>query len=276
MTRVVAARAPVARNILAAANVEVLRQYAWSNVLVGLDFDGTLAPIVRDRDAAQMRARTRKLATEVARLYPCVVISGRSRMDLSRRLQGLGRMEAIGNHGLEPSRHAARFAAEVAGWLPELERRLRGRKGIAIENKVFSVALHYRQSRERKAARAAILDALSSFERIRVVGGKLVYNVLPADAPHKGLALLEARDRLGCDAALYIGDDDTDEDVFTLNQPGRLLSIRIGSNAASEAPYFVPQQRDIDAILQILIDCRKARRALAGNAGSRTRRSAAA
>ena len=65
--------------ILSAANVDVLAQYAWSRVLLAFDFDGTLAPIVPDRDDARMRPRTRALLEEICRRYPCAVISGRSR-----------------------------------------------------------------------------------------------------------------------------------------------------------------------------------------------------
>ena len=247
------------RNVLSRANIELLRRFARSNVLVGLDYDGTLAPIVRDPMAARMRAPTHKLLGEVARLYPCVVISGRSRADLMGRLPGLEEVEAIGNHGLEPSRHAARFAGQVRRWLPLLARRLAGLSGVEIEDKALSVAVHYRRSRERPAARAAILSALSALHGARIVGGKLVYNALPEDAPHKGIALVEARARLGCEAALYVGDDDTDEDVFTLADPGRLLSVRVGPSAASRAAHFIPRQRDIDTVLATLVACRRAR-----------------
>ena len=45
------------KHILSPANVGVLAQLAWSRVLLAFDFDGTLAPIVADRDQAAMRAR---------------------------------------------------------------------------------------------------------------------------------------------------------------------------------------------------------------------------
>lgn len=253
------------KNILAQANVDVLRQVAWSNVLVGLDYDGTLAPIVAQPAAARMRARTRKLLAEVARLYPCAVISGRAQTDILRRIRGLGRIEAVGNHGLEPSRYSSSFANEVRRWVPLLQRRLDAFPGVVIEDKLFSVAIHYRHSRRRKAARIAIEAALSAIGPVRIVGGKLVYNVLPEGAPHKGIALRAARDRYRCDAALYLGDDDTDEDVFALDEPGRLLSIRVGASAGSRAAYFIPGQRDVDAVLDILVACRRERQALTGD-----------
>jgi trehalose 6-phosphate phosphatase len=252
------------KNILARANIEVLRQYAWSNVLVGLDYDGTLAPIVAQPDEARMRLRTRKLLADVARLYPCAVVSGRAETDLLRRLRGLGRIEAVGNHGLEPSRYSTSLSHKVQRWVPLLQRLLAGHKGVVIENKVFSLAIHYRHARQRKVARAAIEAALAELGPIRIIGGKLVYNVLAQEAPHKGVALLSARDRYACDAAIYIGDDDTDEDVFSLEEPGRLLSIRVGASARSRAAYFIRNQRDIDTVLATLVACGRDRQGADG------------
>lgn len=39
-------------------------------------------------------------------------------------------------------------------------------------------------------------------------------NLIPRGAPHKGIALEKARVRFGCDTAIYVADDVTDEDVF--------------------------------------------------------------
>ena len=79
-----------------------------------------------------------------------------------------------------------------------------------------------------KAARRAVLTAARSLEDARLVGGKLVVNLLVPDAPHKGLALERERARSACDTVIYVGDDETDEDVFQLDRPGQLLSIRVG------------------------------------------------
>ena len=242
--------------LLARNNLEVLKRLAWSNVLLGFDYDGTLSPIVDVPAEARLRPRTRELLEAVARSYPSVVISGRAQPDIMRRTRGLGMREVIGNHGLEPRHYSGPIAADVRRWIPLLEARLAGIKGIFIEDKMFSIAIHYRNCREKRKARASILAAIADLGRARVVGGKLVFNVLSQRAPHKGLALLAARERSRCDTALYIGDDETDEDVFALEQPGRLLTVRVGRTTGSRADYFIRRQGEIDAVLKALIACR--------------------
>ena len=69
------------RDLLARVNAGVLQQLAWSRALLAFDFDGTLAPIVADRDRAAMRARTRRLFERVCARYPVAVISGRSQRE---------------------------------------------------------------------------------------------------------------------------------------------------------------------------------------------------
>src|SRR5581483_12084952 len=76
----------VMRHILAERHQPTLAGFASSNVLLGFDYDGTLAPIVADPAAARMRPSTRRLLASVARRYPSVVISGRARRDLVRRV----------------------------------------------------------------------------------------------------------------------------------------------------------------------------------------------
>jgi trehalose 6-phosphate phosphatase len=244
------------KDILGRAQRELLQQYAWSNVLLAFDYDGTLAPIVPDPERAAMRTSTRLLLARIATCYPCVVISGRARRDARRWLQGIPLRQVVGNHGVEPWQATRPMVAEVKRWLPRLSRRLAGLQGVWIEDKTYSLAVHYRKSREKKKALAAILEAASTLGPARLIGGKQVVNILPHLAPHKGLALLRERQRQSCDTALYVGDDLTDEDVFGLDEPGRLLAIRVGAKAASAASYFLRSQRAVDDLLRLLIDLR--------------------
>jgi trehalose 6-phosphate phosphatase len=190
------------------------------------------------------------------RLYPCVVISGRAHADVQARLCGAGLAEVIGNHGVEPWASTTRFIKQVAGWQAGLRRTLSSFRGVVIENKALSVAIHYRQSREKKKARLAILAAVRGLKNVRVIGGKQVVNVLPVGAPHKGIALERARAAHRCDTAIFVGDDETDEDVFTLDQPGQLITIRVGSSRKSAATYCLRNQHQIDDLLRELVRAR--------------------
>jgi trehalose 6-phosphate phosphatase len=244
------------RNILTRANREVLRQFGRSRVLLAFDYDGTLSPIVPEPHQATLRTSTRLLLEETARRYPCVVISGRAQRDALRRLKGVGTLEVFGNHGVEPWQVSGRFRREVRRWRPIVERHLRGLQGVRIEDKLFSIAIHFRQSRQKKRVRATIRQAVALLGDVRVIPGKQVVNVLPEGAPHKGVALEKARARLRCDTAVYVGDDETDEDVFALDQPGQLLTIRVGRKRTSAAAYYIRCQRDIDALLRALLEVR--------------------
>ena len=54
-----------------------------------------------------------------------------------------------------------------------------------------------------------------------------------------------------------MGDDETDEDVFTLDQPGRLLTIRVGPKRSSAARYYIANQPAIDDLLRVLLELRR-------------------
>ena len=95
---------------------------------------------------------------------------------------------------------------------------------------------------------------------MRLVGGKLVVNFLVPDAPHKGLAMERERSHFACDTVIYVGDDETDEDVFQIDRPGQLLSIRVGRKRTSAAPYYIRNQAEIDRLLEVLVSLRGGRR----------------
>jgi trehalose 6-phosphate phosphatase len=246
------------RNILTGAHRQILKEFVSSNVLVALDYDGTLAPIVTDPDLARMRKTTIDLLRRLTDLYQVIVISGRAQPDALRKLRGTGVFEVVGNHGIEPWHAARRHIDQVKQWLPAVNGHLTSLPGVLVEDKIYSLAIHYRRSREKKRARAAILELVAKLGPARIIGGKQVVNILPEGAPHKGIALERERGRLQCDTAIFVGDDETDEDVFALDQPGRLLTVRVGRKKTSAAHYFIPDQRSMDELLRTLIEFRRA------------------
>lgn len=240
-------------------NRDLLETFAWSNVLLGFDYDGTLAPLVDAPARAIMRASTRRLLRRASKLYPCVVITGRAQADALGRLRDIEVCRVVGNHGAEPSPNGEAMRRRVRQWLPALKARLSGHQGVVIEDKGFSVAVHYRQARARDSARRAVLSAARSLRDVRLVGGKLVVNLLVPGAPDKGRALQRERSHFACDTVIYVGDDETDEDVFQIDRPGQLLSIRVGRKRTSAAPYYIRNQEEIDRLLETLVALRTGR-----------------
>jgi trehalose 6-phosphate phosphatase len=244
------------RNILSARSRPLLRKFVTANVLVGFDFDGTLAPIVSEPGRAAMRADTRKLLRRLTSLCPCIVVSGRSRADVRNRLRGIEFDEIIGNHGIEPWKSSEATARAVGAWIPLLERDLKRFPGLMLEDKRFSVSIHYRRERNKRRAAQAIMELAQRLPEARFVGGKQVVNIVPRGAPHKGSAVERARRKVHCDKVIYVGDDVTDEDVFALAPNGRFLSIRVGAKGPSLARFHIRRQREIDRLLRTMIELR--------------------
>jgi trehalose 6-phosphate phosphatase len=246
------------RDILAASSRRLLARLAASDTLLAFDYDGTLAPIVDHPPSARVRGRTRDLLAGLSRAFPCAVISGRSRADVQRRLSGLPGIDVFGNHGCEePTGDPTHHRARVRAWLPVLEHRLSALPGAVVEDKGLSLAIHYRHCRDRRQARRAIRRASALVDGVRVIGGKSVVNLVPRGAANKGAALAVALRRAGCDMALYIGDDETDEDVFALRDPVRLLTIRVGRKRTSGALFYIRDQERIDVLLATLLALRQ-------------------
>jgi trehalose 6-phosphate phosphatase len=247
------------KSLLAPRSRPLLRALARGRVLLAFDFDGTLAPIVAVPARARLRPRTRELLANVARKYPCVVISGRRRADVVARLAGIPLRRVFGNHGIEPSPALPAARRAVQGWLARLTPRLDHVAGVIFDNKGASLAIHYRKARSRPVALKTILAATADLTDARILKGLLVVDLLPAGAPNKATALQSELRRLRCSAALYLGDDQTDEDVFALSQHLPLLAVRVGRKPHSLAPYYLASQNHVDTLLAALLDLRSKR-----------------
>jgi len=241
------------RYLLSGACRPVLEQLARESTLCAFDFDGTLSPIVDRPTDAGIGERTRDLLERLAKLYPCVIVSGRARADLVGRLAGVRVCRAIGNHGAEPEATAARPAV-VAEWKAVLDREVAGIPGLLVEDKGLSLAVHYRLCARRAEVRKRILALAQKLPDVRIVGGKFVINLVLDRSHNKGQALAAERARLGCDWILFVGDDDNDEDAFALG--GNIVPVRIGRKRHSHARYYLRTQEEMDALLEILVRLR--------------------
>jgi trehalose 6-phosphate phosphatase len=241
---------------LSRAHIPVLRRFSKTDLLVALDYDGTLAPLAPTPERARMRATTRRLLMRVARLYPVVVISGRALADVSAHIGDAGVQQIFGNHGLEWSGGSSRPQAQVRRWIEPLHEGLDGLAGVMIEDKMHSISVHFRRAPDQQLALQRILPVVARLRGVRVICGAVSVNLLPKGGADKGVALLRAVKASGCDTALYAGDDDTDEDAFDPLPADSLLSIRIQSSPDTRARYYLESQREIDGLLRALIDAR--------------------
>lgn len=222
--------------------------------LIVFDFDGTLSPIVRHPDRASIRSTTRLLLKSVCTRFTTAILSGRERSDVLARMRGIPAAYVIGNHGLEWSHPKAqpRAAAQIRSWQKAMEQALRpaaGDRFLHIENKTHSLSVHVRDPRLLNQAWKCAL----SLERVRIVAGKNVLNLLPAGTVHKGTAVVALARKTRKKSVLFVGDDLTDEDVFSLKPRFRLLTIRVGRSLKSGAAYCLENQKQMDRLLKELI-----------------------
>jgi trehalose 6-phosphate phosphatase len=245
-------------DVLAAPQRPVLERLARGRTLLAFDYDGVLAPLVTDPRGAPMRPTTRRLLRQLARRWPCAVVSGRAWRHTRRLSQGAVPL-VVGNHGYElgHARPVPRAVlARVAGWRGALERGLAGRPGIALEDKRSTLSIHYGLGRRWRALQGLVHREAGKLEGARLVPGKKVLNVIPAAFPDKGDAVQVLLRRLRLDAALYAGDDVTDEDAFAVGPP-RVVGVRVGPGPSC-APLRLSRQDRVDELLEVLLRLRAA------------------
>jgi trehalose 6-phosphate phosphatase len=193
-----------------------------------LDFDGTLAPIVDRPELAAMPELTRR-ALERLMARPGVqvaVVSGRGLADV-RDLAAIPGIAYAGNHGMEihgpgierihPEAAAARPVLERAA--AELGDALAAIPGAFVEDKVLTLSVHHRLTpRDRVAEVHGIVRRIAEpLQGVHLTEGKEVLEVRPNVDWNKGKAVLFLLEQMRPPSGtpiLYFGDDRTDEDAF--------------------------------------------------------------
>ena len=222
-------------------------------LLVAVDYDGTLAPIVSDPAKAYPDRRSVIALRALADLphTTVVVISGRALSDLSGFLPGLDGVHMVGSHGSEfDAGFADQLPAEKRETLREIRKRLKDiaerYEGVAVEEKPASVALHTRNADDGDGA--AAIDLVEQgpvlLDGVTVKRGKEVIELCVVETD-KGKALQLMRQRSNATTCVFIGDDVTDEDAFrSMHGPDLGIKVGHGETAASlrvESPAQVAQ-----------------------------------
>ena len=134
------------------------RLHQAPSVALFLDFDGTLAPLTSDPKGAEMNRAARAALRRLARA-PQVhawIISGRRRDDLESTAGPIPGLTFLGLHGASGVLLSSNVMKTVAEARQVLASRLNGTKGVMIEDKGATFAVHHRSATEPEAgARAA-------------------------------------------------------------------------------------------------------------------------
>jgi trehalose-phosphatase len=220
-----------------------------SRVALLTDFDGTLAHIVGNPDAARLPARAQRCLAGIAATGALVgVVSGRKLEDVRRRV-GVKGIWYAGAHGLvlqDPGNRRFTLASQrecrqIQITARLLARRLRGLPGLRVESKGASVALHYRAASptDTKIAQRELAQALAGRPELSLLPGKKVWEVLPNSRTDKWSAarfILRREKWPGRGLVLYLGDDETDERVF---RRMRGISVVVGRKHGTAAHFYL-------------------------------------
>src|ERR1700731_138003 len=229
-----------------------------------LDIDGTLldlAPTPREVWVPPGLAKT------LGRLHEkssgaLALVSGRSLNDIDL-IFAPEQFPAVGGHGAEM--RVAIDSEAVATHAPPMDKELKRRlaaiaklsPGILLEDKGYSLALHYRLAPH---AERAIYEAISLFRAappngpIEVLPGKCVYEIKHSGFNKaSGVTELMNHEPFKGRRPIFIGDDVTDESVFAIMSDFDGVAFSVGRRAQGVAGHF-DEPRDVREWLARLVD----------------------
>ncbi|XP_064979651.1 probable trehalose-phosphate phosphatase 6 [Musa acuminata AAA Group] len=245
-------------------------------IVIFLDYDGTLSPIVDDPDSAFMSDAMRAAVKEVARCFPTAIVSGRCRSKVYDFVR-LTELCYAGSHGMDikvPKRYTKKKrpvlfqpASEFLPMINEVHRALleetKSIPGAKVENNKFCVSVHYRCVDEKRwsGLLEQVLSVINEYPKLRMTRGRMVWEIRPTIKWDKGKALEFLLESLGfadCKRAvpLYIGDDCTDEDAFkVLRDRGQGFGILVSKNPKeTNASYSLGEPSEVMEFLLRLVE----------------------
>lgn len=235
------------------------------HLLLLSDFDGTLSMIVKQPELARLDKEI-KSYLELIKDLPNVyigVISGRPLKEI-KYLVGIKDIFYAGNHGFEfeyPDERNKRqlfVYAEAKKSIPylkiialSLKKNFKDIKGVLIENKIFTLSLHYRMVKDEdlpklKRRFLSIIKPSVEKKKVKVTFGKKVIEIRPPFDWNKSDILLKIKSLVRKRGLItfYLGDDQTDECVFKVLKDND-VSIFVGKNGSSSAAYRIKKPKEV-------------------------------
>jgi len=237
-------------------------------IMLFLDFDGTLVPIVDKPDKAVISAQTKKILAELSKLSNCriSVISGRDINYIKNQI-GMKNIVYAGNHGFEMEDADGKFKKFVPikykATLKKIKKDLKNKlsfvKGVFIEDKGLSLSVHYRMVDKKevwlvKDVFCKIANPYLKKNDIKIKKGKKLLEIRPIADWDKGKAVLRllSKQKSVCKndkiLPVYIGDDLTDEDAFkVLKDKG--ITVFVGRPKKSYADFYLKNTKEVKEFL---------------------------
>ncbi len=242
-----------------------------SQIMLFLDYDGTLTPIVERPELAILSLRMRHILNRLSdnKRIHLFIISGRVMSDV-KQLVGVDKIVYIGNHGLEiegidigfKNSSFSRFREILEHLKWKITKELVFYKGAFVEDKGFGLSVHYRLLNPKdesifKTFLKKITKEFSSKKEVRITLGKKVFEIRSPLDWDKGKVvtwILEKYQNIKAKQPvlpIYIGDDTTDEDAFlALKNVG--ITINVGHTKHSHAHYYL---NNTDEVVEFLEYC---------------------
>jgi len=238
------------------------------SLVLFLDYDGTLTPIREKPSLAKIKKSTRALLKKLAskRNLKIFIISGRSLKDVKSLIRVKG-LCYIGNHGIEFEGPGFRYthpgAKKLKSTVQKCYKLFRTNlkfKGILVENKIYTLSVHYRLVRDEEARALKsefwrIIKNLRERKKIKVTEGKKVLELRPNIKWDKGRIVKYVLKHLPASSpdVICIGDDRTDEDAFrALGKRG--ISILVSRKPRkTAASYRMRSPKDVFKFLKFIL-----------------------
>ncbi|MDI5981524.1 trehalose-phosphatase [Amycolatopsis magusensis] len=232
-------------------------------LLVACDYDGTLAPITSNPDEARPLPESVGALRSLAGLHETTtaVISGRALRDLATLSRLPAEVHLVGSHGSE---FDIGFVHALDAKARELHRKLEAEleklvldvPGVSLEVKPASIAVHVRRAEYDAGRRvlAAVHNGPCTWQGVTTTDGKEVVELAVVQTD-KGRALDTLRHQVNATAAVFLGDDVTDEKAFA-RLSGPDLGVKVG-DGESLATYRVPDTVDVATVLAFLLEERR-------------------
>ncbi|KAL0589459.1 hypothetical protein ABG067_002363 [Albugo candida] len=241
-------------------------------VVIFLDYDGTLSPIVNDPLAAILSPETRQTIAQLNEHFVTGIITGRSLSKIQEFVQ-LPQLYYAGSHGFDiagpnntsiKNQVAVEFLKDLEALRDALKEGVQGVSGAQVEDNLFSISLHYRNVDPMNQQKIADLahEVGSRYPSIRCNQGKMVFEYKPKMDWNKGKALLWLLHELKLDNqddvyTIYIGDDTTDEDAFcVLNDTSNPSGVGIlvsDHSKVTGASYTLQDTNEVRVFLNELV-----------------------